>query len=361
MTVDQSANAQDNRKPKKWRKFLLILGIAVAACFCLPILYFVSDLMIREAGFLPTWTPSPTDTPTLTPAVTPSSTPVPTETPTPRSTKTAAPTQVPTVDVSACRLNAVFVEDVTVPDNMRVGLGESLVKTWKVRNSGTCAWGPGYQLRFESGERLGASQGVDLPQTEPGEEAEISVNLTTPEGPGTYRGEWRLCVNQDSCFGSSLYVQINAVPPATSTPTPTSAPTPTPLPDNAGITEWLVYGGTMVGVREMVWSYRIDYYRPESGKVFVSLYILAMNIGDSEESFYSGDFALVDGGGEIHGELFLPEREPSFGSCAIKPGGVCEGWWTTSIWDRDEVKEKLLFRWDPALFASIQETPIDQD
>ncbi|MBN1139308.1 MAG: hypothetical protein JXM73_22215 [Anaerolineae bacterium] len=248
-----------------------------------------------------------------------------------------------------------------MPDNMQVVLGKSVVKTWRVRNTGTCKWGPGYQLVFADGNDLGAHQPVDIPATEPNEEAELSVQLTAPEQPGTYRGEWRLCINQTDCFGTVLYVQIIAVSPPTPTSTLTRAPTPTPFPRTAGVTRWLTYEGTMVGVREISWSYRIGYYRPESGKVFVSLYILAVNNSDSEQRYFSDDFGLVDGGGEIHGELFLPEKEPSFDFCTIKPGGMCEGWWTTSIWDREEVKQDLLFRWDPGFFASIQETPINQD
>lgn len=193
----------------------------------------------------------------------------------------------------------------------------------------------------------------------PGETIEVSVDLVAPEEQGQYRGNWQLCANEDECFGQEFYVQIIASPPPTPTPTNTLAPTSTPIPDTAGVTDWLVHEGRRVGVREISWSYSIDYYRPESGKIFLSLYVLAVNTGEYEESFFPSDIALVDGGGEVHGELLLGEKEPAFHSCTIKPGGVCEGWWTTSIWDREETKKNLMFRWDPGWFISSQETEID--
>jgi len=250
---------------------------------------------------------------------------------------------------------------VTIPDNTSVETGSTFVKTWRVRNTGACEWGPGYTLAFVGGDALGEGAPVDVPETVPGADAEVSVRLLSPDEPGRYRGEWQLCVNDTECFGQKLDVLVIATLPPSPTPRPTRPPTATPLPETAGVTKWLVYDDEIVGVREVAWSYRIGYYRPEAGRIFVSMYILAVNTGSGETRFWSDDFGLVDGGGEIHGELLLPEKEPGFGVCAIKPGGVCEGWWTTSVWDRAEVRTGLNFRWDPGLFDPILETEILAD
>jgi hypothetical protein len=117
----------------------------------------------------------------------------------------------------------------------------------------------------------------------------------------------------------------------------------------------------LVGVREIAWSNYLGYYRPEKGKIYVSLYVIAINNSDSETTFFSDDFALVDGGGEVSGEVIFGEQEPSFSTCTVKPGGVCEGWWTTMIWDRPEVKKNLVFRWDTGWFSPTFETEIRQE
>jgi hypothetical protein len=129
----------------------------------------------------------------------------------------------------------------------------------------------------------------------------------------------------------------------------------------AGVTKWLTYKGQQIGVQRIAWSYSLSYYRPESGKIFVSLYIVGVNKGTSEDTFNPLDIGLVDGGGEVNGRVFIEPREPEYQLCTIKPGGRCEGWWTTMIWDRPEVKQGLAFRWSPCLLlCDSQETPIVQ-
>src|SRR5688572_31442543 len=69
------------------------------------------------------------------------------------------PTASPTLDPSeptptpSCRDSAVFVEDVTVPDNTRLEAGEKFTKTWKLQNIGSCAW-TGYTVAFVSGDKM---------------------------------------------------------------------------------------------------------------------------------------------------------------------------------------------------------------
>jgi hypothetical protein len=123
-------------------------------------------------------------------------------------TSQLAPTLAATVDTTDCKLSAVFEADVTIPDNTRIEAGQSFVKTWRVRNTGTCDWGPGYRWTFVDGDRIGGPNSVSVPETQAGESAEISVELVAPAEKGQYRGYWQMCVNETECFGDRVYVQI---------------------------------------------------------------------------------------------------------------------------------------------------------
>ena len=105
----------------------------------------------------------------------------------------------------------------------------------------------------------------------------------------------------------------------------------------------------------------MSYWRPEKGKIFLSIYIVAIKNSEEEVTFFPWDIGIVDGGGEVHGRVIFGDKEPEFNSCTIRPGGTCEGWWTTQIWDRPDVKENLIFQWEPGWFSDILEAPIIQD
>jgi hypothetical protein len=127
------------------------------------------------------------------------------------------PTPIPTTD------SATFLSDITLPDGSVVSPGQALVKTWRVRNSGTSTWGSGYQLAFVGGDRMGAPDSVNLPRSvAPGEEVDISVNMMAPSTGGSYQGNWQMRNAQGVYFGDRMWVRIS-VP---------SGPTPTPPPND---------------------------------------------------------------------------------------------------------------------------------
>lgn len=130
----------------------------------------------------------------------------------PIATVTTAP--VITVTAGACTNKAAYVADVTIPDNTRVEAGGSFTKTWRIRNDGTCTWGPDYALVFDRGAQIGGQAIVPLSgSVAPGSTTEISVNLQAPPTAGTHRGDWRIRAPDGTTFGvgagdSALYVQI---------------------------------------------------------------------------------------------------------------------------------------------------------
>jgi len=174
--------------------------------------------------------------PTNTPAET--ATPTPTATSTRAATSTAPATLVGTVPPASCD-GLTFVSDVTVPDNTTMTPGQNFTKTWRVGNSGTCPWEAGFKLNFTGGEAMGGSSIALASVVEPGNEVDLSVDLTAPTTAGTYRGNWLMTNASGTFFGDEVYVQIvvsaaaaTSTPSASSTPTltPTATPTETATP-----------------------------------------------------------------------------------------------------------------------------------
>lgn len=102
-----------------------------------------------------------------------------------------------------------FVADVTLPDDTIVSPNQALIKTWRIRNSGTTTWGNGYQLAFVGGEPMNAPSAVNVPNTAPGNTTDISVNMTAPSNDGEKVGYWRLRNPQGTYFGPMIWVKIN--------------------------------------------------------------------------------------------------------------------------------------------------------
>jgi hypothetical protein len=119
---------------------------------------------------------------------------------------------------------------VTVPDNTEFQPGTAFVKTWRIRNSGTCDWEAGTKLIFISGDSLGGPSEVSVGAVAKGASTDVSVNLTAPTAPGTYKSNWQLQASDGVRFGSVFYAKIVVPAPATNTPEPTNTPPPTDTP-----------------------------------------------------------------------------------------------------------------------------------
>lgn len=115
----------------------------------------------------------------------------------------------------ARRDDAVLVADVTVPDGTTVQGGQVILKTWRVRNTGDTTWETGYRLVFVGAAAndtpMDAPQEVPLPAVTPGASTDLSIALTAPEKPGTYRSTWRLHDPKGEPFGPELYAEIRSI------------------------------------------------------------------------------------------------------------------------------------------------------
>jgi hypothetical protein len=95
-------------------------------------------------------------------------------------------------------------------------LGEGFVKTWRLQNSGTCAWTPDYHLVYAYGNGDAAQmsgQQVSIPgNVASGSNAEVSVTLVAPQTPSIYQGFWQMENSKGERFGQTIWVGITTDP-----------------------------------------------------------------------------------------------------------------------------------------------------
>jgi len=163
---------------KIWMIFLLA-GLTLAGCISVspanttptaPPQFVTSTLPPTKALVLPS---------TVTPA-----------TPQTKVSTTGTVTQVPT-SAPDCKIQAVLLEDVTIPDDTRLEPGEDFTKTWRFKNTGTCHW-DNYTIDFLTGDRMGAPDSAPIPDTVAGSTVDVSLDLTAPTADGSYAGYFTL-------------------------------------------------------------------------------------------------------------------------------------------------------------------------
>ncbi len=160
----------------------------------------MANFTLTAAAFSPTAPAVPTDTPTLGATTVPG---LATDTP------TLLPGGVTATPIlcDALGFDPATV-DVNVPDNTAMQLGQAFVKTWRVRNNGSCTWGAGYHLTFSYGDQM---SGVAQPFTGvvgPGQEVELSVDFKAPTKAGTYLSAWQMTNAAGKTFPKPVYVKI---------------------------------------------------------------------------------------------------------------------------------------------------------
>ena len=114
----------------------------------------------------------------------------------------------------------------------RVTAGTLVHRAWRLRNIGTCTWGPGYELAFYGGRSMGSGgvafesffpseparrnivieQGrLIAPEGKPNQTATLEVILNTPSIPGIHQSYWRLRNPQGVYFGPIVGVTLEVV------------------------------------------------------------------------------------------------------------------------------------------------------
>jgi hypothetical protein len=160
--------------------------------------------------------PTETQTPQASPTLEATNTPLMTETP-----QGGAPTNTPLVlatattgslqNASSCD-NSAYVADVNFPDGSEVVAGTPFTKTWRIKNTGPCAWTKDYRLAFGWGG-TGTNWSTTVPvnltgEVASGDSVEISVVLKAPTTPGDYAAAFRMQNDKGFYFGASVTVVV---------------------------------------------------------------------------------------------------------------------------------------------------------
>lgn len=99
--------------------------------------------------------------------------------------------------------------DVNIPDNTVMAPGQDFIKTWRVKNAGTCPWGAGYALAFTgTGDDMDGRFIALTEVVQPGQEVEVSIQFKAPAQAGVYVSTWSMRNPQGFLFPEAIYVKI---------------------------------------------------------------------------------------------------------------------------------------------------------
>ncbi len=179
--------------------------------------------LTETAGVAP-----PTATATAVPPTATFTPELPTFTPTVTGTlptATSAPTEQPASNNGGSSSNAPCLranfELETIPDGTQFFVGHVFTKTWRIKNTGSCTWTADFVAVWVQGDLMGAKSVnpfTDI-NINPGEYAEIAVDMVAPGPAGHYKGYWMLRSDKGQFFGvgidgkSWLWVDIESLAP----------------------------------------------------------------------------------------------------------------------------------------------------
>ncbi|CAF3886546.1 unnamed protein product [Rotaria sordida] len=99
-----------------------------------------------------------------------------------------------------------FIADVTVGEGEAIPPNTRFIKTWRVENSGNERWPNNCSLRFVNGDRLQDQDEVYVNSLAPGEQTNISVNITSSNVLRIIRSQWRLFTSAGVPFGDPIWL-----------------------------------------------------------------------------------------------------------------------------------------------------------
>ncbi len=99
--------------------------------------------------------------------------------------------------------------DVNVPDNTVMAPGQDFIKTWRVKNTGSCPWGAGYVLAYAGYDDDMDGQFIALTEViQPGQEVEVSIQFKAPSQAGIYVSAWSMRNAAGFFFPERIFVKI---------------------------------------------------------------------------------------------------------------------------------------------------------
>lgn len=212
------------------REIAALIAVSVVGLVVFVVLgYIVYDTLTAPRPTPAIATPAPAAAYTPGPSPTPTSTPIPVP-PAPTTIPAAATAQA-TSCVDGMRLVQHLSYDPQSPDAPHTfRTNRQFTKSWRIQNTGTCLWDPGYSLVFVSGNHPAAhmhgAEVVTHGRTLPSETYDVEIRLIAPREPGLYQGYWQMRSASGTYFGDRLPVVISVVAPLPPTPQPTWTPYP---------------------------------------------------------------------------------------------------------------------------------------
>lgn len=122
------------------------------------------------------------------------------------ATSTRTPVLASSTPASSAPCNqASYIRDVNIPDGSMLTPNSVFIKTWEIKNTGSCAWNNTYAVVFASrGTAMSGAAVTPILQSgevKPGETIPISVVMRAPAEPGEYEGYWQLRSGDNQNFG----------------------------------------------------------------------------------------------------------------------------------------------------------------
>ena len=125
-----------------------------------------------------------------------------------QSKRESSGAQASPVPVQNCTNSAMLVDD--EPISSQVAPRQAFTKRWRVKNTGSCSWGPGYRWVFVGGNQMYGPSVVPIQDlTTEGFDFTFWVNLVAPAAQGPHQGYWQLEDPNGNQFGPRVMVQIN--------------------------------------------------------------------------------------------------------------------------------------------------------
>ncbi|MGB7341422.1 MAG: NBR1-Ig-like domain-containing protein [Phototrophicaceae bacterium] len=122
--------------------------------------------------------------------------------------------------VVGCTWDSDFVEDITIPDGTVVNVGQNFTKTWRLENSGTCAWENFLFIKIEDEDNAfeiigaGTDQNfIVVPFVAPNEVLDLNVTLRLRDNVAdgeTVRATFQIQGVESTLFGTMPYVEVEA-------------------------------------------------------------------------------------------------------------------------------------------------------
>jgi hypothetical protein len=113
----------------------------------------------------------------------------------------------PTATSTGCYNSALVSE--TIPSGSKLDPGERFVKTWKIKNTGTCDWAREFKITFVGGyDFKGADTTRIREKVTAGSTVEVSMSIDAPDDPGSYSSSWRMATDDGVLFGQVFTIEI---------------------------------------------------------------------------------------------------------------------------------------------------------